>query len=143
MRSLFQRNSFFWKIALTETPHSCDQNPQTFQVIRGASVTKKDRQQIQQEIWQLLCSLSVYVSLLLCGEQGDEGEEELLMVLRSLYCWGTKLIPLLLGRALGLGAGTRAASPWRCDVAAGTWQEWPNVSAPRIRATGHSRNWAL
>lgn len=77
------------------------------------------------------------------GEQGNEGEEELLMVLRSIYCWGTKVLLLLLGRALVLGAGTQAASSWRCGVAAGTWQEWPNVSAPRIRAKGHSRNWAL
>lgn len=45
------------------------------------------------------------------------------MVLGSLYCWDTKVIHLLLGRALFLGAGTRAASPWRCAVAAGTWQE--------------------
>lgn len=61
------------------------------------------------------------------GEQGNEGEEDLLMVLRSLYCWGTKLIPLPLGRAVFLGGGTRAASPWRCGTAAGTWQEWSNT----------------
>lgn len=70
MRGSFQRNSLFWKIALTETPHSCHQNLQTFKVIRETSVTKKYRQQIQQEIWVLLCSLPVCVSLLLLRRAG-------------------------------------------------------------------------
>lgn len=63
-KQLFLENCF------DRNPSFCDQNSQTFEVIRGPSVTKKYRQQIQQENWPLLRSLPVCASLLLLGGAG-------------------------------------------------------------------------
>lgn len=59
------------------------------------------------------------------------------MVLRSLYCWGTKLVPFLQGRAMFLGAGTPAASLWTPG------RRGLRCVCSKDQGKGGSRIWAL